>query len=74
MKSDRTLDLILYVLLFIIIAGDIALVLLQKISYSAALWTGVGSVLVIGLVLWLKNYRKSAYGGKFHERYPDSKN
>lgn len=33
----------------------------------------IGMTLVFGLLLWLKNYASSAYGGRFARRYPDAK-
>lgn len=74
MKSSKTIDIVLFLLLFVILAADLCAYFLQKISISAALWTAVIAALIIGLVLWLKNYRNSAYGGQFHSRYPDSHN
>lgn len=57
-----------------VIALSLTAWILQKISLEGALGISIGAALVLGLVIWLKNYKNSAYGENFHQRYPDSHN
>lgn len=72
-KKSSAIKYLLLCVLFICIAGCLAAVLYFKTDPTVPAVIAVVCVIAVMAILMKMNYRHSAYGGKFEERYPNGK-
>lgn len=72
-KNKMLVDVMLVVVAIMIVVGSAIGFFFFELE-ATMFYIILGSTLAIALiVLYVRNYKDSSYGGKFNERYPDAK-
>lgn len=71
-KKSFLVDCLLLALIFVAIVGAFIAILYYKVNQGIALSVAGTVTLAVIFIMSMKNYKYSAYGGRFQKRYPNS--
>lgn len=71
-KKSFLVDCLLLALIFVSVVGAFIAILYYKVNQGIALGTAGAVILAVIFIMSMKNYKYSAYGGRFQKRYPNS--